>query len=118
MISRQILFVLLLPLLLASCGDLPEPFLGNPGATARTLAQPPTPRLAVPPPADALLPDAATREFASALATGLQTQEVPAVADQVRQNDWQLVTSAAAARRQRGARLHRAEPEGGGQGQG
>jgi hypothetical protein len=93
-ISRQILFVLLLPLLLASCGDLPEPFIGNPGATARRLAQPPTPRLAVPPPADALLPDAATREFASALATGLQTQEVPAVADQVRQNDWQLVTSA------------------------
>ena len=48
----------------------------------------------MPPPANALLPDAATREFASALATGLQTQEVPAVADQVRQNDWQLVTSA------------------------
>ncbi len=94
MISRQSLFILLTPLLFASCGDLPEPFLGNPGATARQLAQPPTPRLAVPPPANALLPDAATREFASALATGLQTQEVPAVADQVRQNDWQLVTSA------------------------
>jgi hypothetical protein len=93
-ISRHSLFILLLPLLLASCGDLPQPFLGNPGTTARNLAQPPTPRLAVPPPADALLPDAATREFASALATGLQTQEVPAVADQVRQNDWQLVTSA------------------------
>jgi hypothetical protein len=93
-IFRQSLFILLLPLLVASCGDLPEPFLGNPGATARKLAQPPTPRLAVPAPTDALLPDAATREFASALATGLQTQEVPAVADQVRQNDWQLVTSA------------------------
>jgi hypothetical protein len=86
--------MLLLPLLFAACGDLPEPFLGNPGATARKLAQPPTPRLAVPPPANALLPDAATREFASALATGLQTREVPAVADQVRQNDWQLVASA------------------------
>jgi hypothetical protein len=97
-IFRQSL-LLLLPLLLAACGDLPEPFLGNPGATARMLAQPPTPRLAVPPPANALLPDAATREFASALAAGLRTQEVPAVADQVRQNDWQLVTSA----EQRGA---------------
>src|SRR4051794_12699779 len=63
------------------------------------LAQPPTPRLAVPPPANALLPDASTRQFASALAAGLQTQEVPAVADQVRKNDWQLVASA----EQRGA---------------
>ena len=68
-------------LLLASCGDLPEPFLGNPGATARLLAQPPTPRLAVPPPGNALLPDAASRQFADALAAGLQAQEVPAFAD-------------------------------------
>ena len=30
---------LLSPLLLAACGDLPEPFLGNPGATARRLAE-------------------------------------------------------------------------------
>jgi predicted aspartyl protease len=97
-ISHQSL-LLLLPLLLVACGDLPEPFLGNPGATGRVLAQPPTPRLAVPPPGNALLPDAATQEFASALATGLQTQEVPAVAEQVRKNDWQLVTSA----EQRGA---------------
>ena len=54
---RSILW--LLPLLaLVGCGDLPEPFLGNPGATGRILAQPPTPRLAVPPPGNALLPDA------------------------------------------------------------
>jgi hypothetical protein len=92
---RPRLLILLLPLLLpVACGDLPQPFLGNPGAAARQLSQPPTPRLAVPPPANALLPDAATRQFARALATGLQTQEVPAVADQVRQNDWQLVTTA------------------------
>ncbi len=82
---------LLLPLLLlAACGDLPQPFLGNPGATARNLAQPPTPRLAVPPPADALLSDKASKDFADALATGLQTQEVPAVASRVQQGDWRL----------------------------
>jgi len=85
---------LLLPLLLASCGDLPWPFIGNPGANGRILAQPPTPRLAVPPPGNALLPDAASRQFADALAAGLQEREVPAVADRVRASDWQLVASA------------------------
>jgi hypothetical protein len=84
---------LLLLFLLASCGDLPQPFLGNPGATGRMLAQPPTPRLAVPPPPNALLPDAASKQFADALAASLQTQEVPAVSDQAHRNDWQLVAT-------------------------
>jgi hypothetical protein len=86
--------LLLLPALLAGCGDLPEPFIGNPGAVGRQLAQPPTPRLAVPAPTTALLPDEASRHFAAAIAEGLQGQEVPAVADQARRNDWQLVTTA------------------------
>jgi hypothetical protein len=81
-------------LLLAACGDLPQPFLGNPGGTAMRLAKPPTPRLAVPPPADALLPDAASATFATALATQLQTQEVPAVAAPVQQGDWHLAVAA------------------------
>jgi hypothetical protein len=58
------------------------------------LAQPPTPRLAVPPPGNALLPDSASRQYADSLAAGLQAQEVPAFADKVRKNDWQLVASA------------------------
>jgi len=104
--------ILLIVLLLTSCGDLPEPFIGNPGTTGRMLARPPTPRLAVLPPTNALLTDAAGREFADALATGLQTKEVPAVVGQVRANDWHLVTIA----EQRGATvvpvLHVVDPKG------
>src|SRR5581483_4357658 len=90
---RPILF--LLPLLaLSACGDLPEPFLGNPGATGRILAQPPTPRLAVPAPPDALLPDAGSAALAADLAKALQAQEVPAVAGKATHGDWRLIATA------------------------
>ncbi len=82
---------LALPLFLTACGDLPEPFLGNPGATAMRLAQPPTPRLAVPPQGDMLLPDAGSRGLADQLATALQQVEVPAVAQASQHTDWTLV---------------------------
>lgn len=85
---------LALPLLLTACGDLPEPFLGNPGATARRLAQPPTPRLAVPPMGNMLLPDAASQGLASQMATALQEAEVPAVAQASQRTDWTLVGKA------------------------
>ena len=79
---------------LTACGDLPEPFLGNPGATARRLAQPPTPRLVIPPPGTALLGDAASRIFAADLARALQAQAVPAFAQEPRRDDWRLVATA------------------------
>lgn len=91
MLSR---FSLLLLLLLASCGDLPEPFLGNPGAAGRVLSQPPTPRLAVPAPDNALLSDGASHKFADALAAGLQAEEIPAFAKSPHKTDWRLITTA------------------------
>jgi hypothetical protein len=90
----------LLPLLaLAACGDLPEPFLGNPGANGRILAQPPAPRLVVPPPGNALLPDAGSQALAADLAKALQAQEVPAVTSGGGRADWRLIATAS----QRGA---------------
>jgi hypothetical protein len=82
-------------LALAGCGDYPRPFMGNPGATARRLAVPPPPRLLVPPPGDALLTDAASRQFAAALATALQNVEVPAVTESPESEDWRLLVHVA-----------------------
>jgi hypothetical protein len=85
---------LLVCLILSACGDLPEPFIGNPGATARKLAQPLTPLLAVPPGAQTLLPDAANQQLAQALATALQATEVPAIVRPPEPTDWRLITQA------------------------
>jgi hypothetical protein len=92
MILRFLL--LLLPLALSSCGDLPEPFLGNPGATARRLAVPGTPMLAVPPPSHALLDAQANGDFADLLALTLQREEVPTLAREPRKGDWRLAVTA------------------------
>ena len=66
---------------LAACGDLPQPFLGHPGAAAERLAQPPPSRLAVLSPTESLLPAAAAEACAAAVADALRTEEVPATAD-------------------------------------
>ena len=65
---------------LAACGDLPQPFRGNPGGQAGLLAAPPAYRLAIPRPAGAMLTDAQADGFAEALSTALLANEVPASA--------------------------------------
>ncbi len=85
---------LLLLLALAACGDLPQPFLGNPGANAMRLAQPPPSRLAVPSPTQSLLPDAAGAAWANAMAEALLTEEIPAAHTSTRRTDWSLVLAA------------------------
>jgi hypothetical protein len=92
MIARCL--VLLLCLFISACGDLPEPFIGNPGATARKLAQPLTPILAVPPGMDTLLPDAANKDLADQIAIALQATEVPALVRTPKATDWRLITKA------------------------
>ncbi len=82
-------------LLLAGCGDLNQPFRGNPGRQARSLAIPLAIRLAVPPPPQALLDEANARRLAEAMTVALQGQEVPAIAiDTPLPLDWQLVITA------------------------
>lgn len=78
---------------LAGCGDLPRPFAANP-AHPRRLVQPPPARLAVAPPSDALLPDAASVAFSSDVADALVQREVPAITGPAREGDWRLVLSA------------------------
>jgi hypothetical protein len=94
MIARVGRLALLLCLALCACGDLPEPFIGNPGATARRLATPMTPLLAVPPGSDTLLPDATNQELAKQLAMALQATEVPALVRAPEKTDWRLITRA------------------------
>jgi hypothetical protein len=93
-LCRALLAPVLLCGILSACGDLPEPFLGNPGATARRLAQPLAPLLAVPPGSDTLLSDAASQELAKQIATALQATEVPAMVRTPEKTDWRLISRA------------------------
>jgi len=79
---------------LAGCGNLPRPFQGYPGATARRLSQPPPARLAVQPPVNALLPDAAGAGLADDVANALVDNELPAVAEPAKKGDWRLLLEA------------------------
>lgn len=95
MLKRLVLACLML-VGLAACGDLPTPFMGNPGANARRLLVPLSPMLAVQTPTDALLPQAASQALAKDLAATLQAAEVPALARTPHETDWRLVTKAQA----------------------
>ena len=76
--------------LVTACGDLPRPFQGNPGATARRLSQPPPARLSIPPSYATYLPSTASKPYSEALATALQEHAIPAVADYAKAGDWRI----------------------------
>ncbi len=79
---------------MAACGDLPQPFRGNPGGQSGTLAAPPAYRLAIPMPAGALMGDTQAQALAEALSTALLAAEVPASAAEPLPLDWRLTVEA------------------------
>jgi hypothetical protein len=85
---------LLLALLLCSCGDLPRPYAGNPGATAERLSVPPPGRLAIPVPGAAFLTEADATRLAVGVREGLVSREVPVFAGPAQRGDWPLVITA------------------------
>jgi hypothetical protein len=86
--------ILGLPLALASCGTLPEPFYGDPGREGAILSIPPAPVLMVPAPTGALLGNTAAELYAKDLAAQLANMEVPSIFGPAAKGDWQLVTTA------------------------
>lgn len=86
--------VLAMPLVLAACGTLPEPFYGNPGVEGARLATPPAPVLMVPTPTAALLNDQAAKLYAEDLAAALVRYDVPSIAGPAGKGVWQLTTTA------------------------
>jgi hypothetical protein len=85
---------LILPLVLAGCGTLPEPFYGNPGPEGARLALPPAPVLMVPPPSGALLDGKAGALYARDLAAELANYDVPSVVGPAAKTGWRLGISA------------------------
>jgi hypothetical protein len=85
---------LLVPLFLAGCGTLPQPFYGNPGPEGAKLATPPPPVLIIPPPGQALLGDDAAKVYAGDLAAAFVALDVPSIARPALKADWRLITTA------------------------
>ncbi len=90
---------LLLPLALAACGTLPEPFYGNPGPEGARLSIPPAPVLMVPTPspAAALLDSKSAALFAHDLAAALVNYDIPTIAGAAMKGGWLLTSSASPA---------------------
>lgn len=86
--------ILGLPLLLAGCGTLPEPFYGNPGPEGAILSIPPAPVLMVPAPTGALLGNNGAKLYAGDLAAQLADMDVPSIFGPAAKGDWQLVATA------------------------
>jgi hypothetical protein len=87
-------WILALPMALAGCGTLPEPFYGNPGVEGARLAVPPAPVLMVPAPQDAMLENGAANLYAHDLASALVNQDVPSIAGPAGKGLWRLSVSA------------------------
>jgi hypothetical protein len=88
------LALLTVPLLLAGCGDYPEPMLHHPGRMGMLLSHPPPQRLVVPVPGRALLDDQSASAFATDLSNAMVAQTVPAFAQKPQRGDWVLGVSA------------------------
>jgi len=89
-LALKLLLVIVTPLWLASCGTLPQPFLGKPGPEGAILSIPPPPILIVPPPHDALLGKSGPTRYAGDIAAALVKRGVPSVAGPASTADWQL----------------------------
>jgi len=83
----------LLPLLLSSCGNLPRPFAGNPGANAIQLATPPVARLAVLTPRYPGFDQTHAKIWAGDIVDALVAQEMPAMVGAPSAADWSVLPS-------------------------
>ncbi|MFM2150339.1 MAG: hypothetical protein RLZZ187_2645 [Pseudomonadota bacterium] len=79
---------------LAACGDLPQPYRGQPGELAARLARPPAYRVAVPVPTASLQEPDRAADYAQALAEALLAQAVPTVAGEPLPLDWVVEVTA------------------------
>ena len=86
--------ILALPLALAACGTLPEPFYGDPGREGARLSIPPAPMLVVPPPTGAMLDDNSAKLYAQDLAAQLVNFDIPSIASPAIKADWKLTITA------------------------
>ena len=89
------LSLLATPIVVAGCGDYPEPMLHHPGRMGMLLSHPPPQRLVVPVPGGALLDDDSAAVFARDLSNAMVAQTVPAFAQKPQRGDWVLGVSAA-----------------------